>query len=103
MSPSKQVYMITYPNGKIYVGMDLTGTLRYFGSPDNESLTRDFTAEEQRDFTIRKQILWESDTATDAEVRAEEVRQIRARRSNDPSIGYNRWPRDLGSDPDAHR
>jgi hypothetical protein len=27
------VYKITYPNGKIYVGMDLTGTLLYFGSP----------------------------------------------------------------------
>lgn len=36
----KQVYKITYPNGKIYVGMDLTGTLLYFGSPSahNKSL-----------------------------------------------------------------
>jgi hypothetical protein len=23
--PRKQIYKITYPNGKIYVGMDLTG------------------------------------------------------------------------------
>ena len=29
----KQPYKITYPNGKIYVGMDLTGTLTYFGGP----------------------------------------------------------------------
>lgn len=29
----KQVYKITYPVGKIYVGSDLTGTLTYFGSP----------------------------------------------------------------------
>ena len=29
----KQVYKITYPNGKIYLGSDLTGTLTYFGSP----------------------------------------------------------------------
>jgi hypothetical protein len=29
----KQIYKITYPNGKIYVGMDLTGTLLYFASP----------------------------------------------------------------------
>ena len=29
----KQVYKITYPNGKIYVGMDLTGAISYFGSP----------------------------------------------------------------------
>ena len=26
MTRRKQVYKITYPNGKIYVGMDLTGT-----------------------------------------------------------------------------
>jgi hypothetical protein len=30
---NKQVYKITYPNGKIYVGMDLTGAVLYFGSP----------------------------------------------------------------------
>jgi hypothetical protein len=29
----KVVYKITYPNGKIYVGMDLSGTMLYFGSP----------------------------------------------------------------------
>ena len=29
----KQVYKITYPNGKIYVGMDLIGMISYFGSP----------------------------------------------------------------------
>jgi hypothetical protein len=33
MTRRKQVYKITYPNGKIYVGMDLTGTLLYMGSP----------------------------------------------------------------------
>jgi hypothetical protein len=27
MTRRKQVYKITYPNGKIYVGMDLTGSL----------------------------------------------------------------------------
>jgi hypothetical protein len=30
---NKQVYKITYPNGKIYIGMDLTGSISYFGSP----------------------------------------------------------------------
>ncbi len=29
MARSKVVYKITYPNGKIYVGMDLTGTLQH--------------------------------------------------------------------------
>ena len=29
----KQAYKIPYPNGKIYVVMDLTGTVTYFGGP----------------------------------------------------------------------
>jgi hypothetical protein len=33
----KQVYKITYPNGKICVGMDLTGAISYFGSPNARS------------------------------------------------------------------
>jgi hypothetical protein len=34
------VYKITYPNGKIYIGKDLTNTLDYFGSADSTSLKR---------------------------------------------------------------
>lgn len=49
----KVVYKITYPNGKIYVGMDLTGTLTYFGSPSSALIASDFTQDEQRDFTVR--------------------------------------------------
>ena len=30
----KVIYKITYPNGKIYVGMDLTNSINYFGSPN---------------------------------------------------------------------
>ncbi len=30
---SKQVYKITYPNWKVYVGMDLAGSMSYSGSP----------------------------------------------------------------------
>lgn len=33
----KQVYKISYPNGKVYVGSDLTGTLTYFGSPSAQA------------------------------------------------------------------
>ena len=76
--------------------MDLTGTLTYFGSPNAALVAADFTAEQQRDFTIRKEILWESETATDAEVRRKELELIRALRSNEPTIGYNRWPRPRG-------
>jgi hypothetical protein len=89
----KIIYKITYPNGKIYVGMDLTGTLLYFGSPsDPEFIAADFTHEQRLDFTIRKEILWEG-MAADSEVRARELHFIRLLHANDPAIGYNRWPK----------
>ncbi len=31
----KVIYKITYPNGKICIGKDLTGTIDYLGSPDS--------------------------------------------------------------------
>ena len=89
----KVIYKITYPNGKIYVGKDLTDSINYFGSADSRLIERDFSREQRRDFTIRKEILWESETASDSEVNAKEVEFIRALRSNDPDIGYNRWPK----------
>jgi hypothetical protein len=89
----KVIYKITYPNGKIYVGKDLTGTLNYFGSVDSRLIAKDFTPEQQRDFTIRKEILWASDNATDREVNAKEVEFIRALQSNNPTVGYNQWPK----------
>jgi hypothetical protein len=89
----KWIYKITYPNGKIYVGIDLTGTFRYFGSPDSKRLEADFTPEQRRDFTIRREILWESKDAEDAVAKRMEAEFIRNLRSNDPSIGYNRWPK----------
>lgn len=81
------------PNGKIYVGMDLTGTLNYFGSADSRLIEQDFTREQQRNFVIRKEILWESENAPDFEVRRMEIQYIHALRSNDPEVGYNRWPK----------
>lgn len=97
MPRRKQIYKITYPNGKICVGMDLTGTLLYFGSPSaHEQIAADLALDGQRiELTLRKEILWESETATDAEVRAMEIRMIKEHYSNDPAIGYNRSPRFL--------
>lgn len=89
----KVIYKITYPNGKICVGKDLTGTLNYFGSANSKLIERDFTAEQMRDFTVRKEILWESETATDKEVNLKEVELIKELEANDPNIGYNQWPR----------
>lgn len=123
---TKHIYKITYPNGKIYVGMDLTGDIPYVGSPS----ARDQIAHDhgiapalfpqrplQRQtvvkggpchytiqlphlaLTLVKEILWASDDATDAEVRALEGQYIRDTYANHPEIGYNKLPRYL-RDPD---
>jgi hypothetical protein len=92
----KQVYLITYPTGKIYVGKDAIGSYRYFGSPDMASVNADFATlppEVPADYTIRKQVLWESERATDQELSAVEVAMIHKYQANDPAIGYNRWPK----------
>ena len=88
----KLIYKITYPNGKIYIGKDLTDTINYFGSANSALIAADFTRDQRRDFTIRKEILWESEAASDVEVSLKEVEFMRCFRSNDPEIGYNRWP-----------
>ena len=62
-------------------------------SADHAIIALDFTREQRRDFTIRREILWESDTASDVEVRQKELEYITALRSNDPALGYNRWPK----------
>jgi hypothetical protein len=93
----KFIYKITYPNGKIYIGKDLTDSINYFGSANSKLIEKDFTKEERRDFIIRKEILWESETATDKEVSLKEVEYIRHYQSNNPSIGYNQWPRFMES------
>lgn len=92
---TKQVYKITYPTGKIYIGKDSVGSYRYFGSPDIETVNADFRSlpdAQRKDYTVRKQILWESDDATEEELSTMEIRMIREHRSNDPKIGYNRFP-----------
>lgn len=90
----KVVYKITYPNGRIYIGQDRTDSITYFGSPDSALIAADFpTRAERRAFTVTREILWESEDASDAEVTAVEVEMIRHFRSNDPNVGYNRWPR----------
>ena len=85
----KEIYKITYPNGKIYIGKDLTGSINYFGSASNELIAKDFTREERKTFVIRKEIIWESPNATDKEVSTKEVELIKKYQSNNSAIGYN--------------
>jgi len=90
--PTSVVYKITYPNGKIYIGQDRTNSLAYFGSPKSDHVAADFTLEQRQRFTVTKEILWSSDTATPAEVTMKEIEYILALHSNDPSVGYNLNP-----------
>lgn len=89
----KVIYKITYSNGKIYIGQDLTDSINYFGSANSKLIEKDFTREQRRDFVIRKEILWESETASNQEVNAKEVEYILLFRANDPNIGYNQRPK----------
>jgi hypothetical protein len=92
----KIVYKITYPNGKIYVGKDLTDSVNYFGSPDHGIIAKDFTRDQRRVFTVTREILWESDSASDQEVNQKEIEFIYSFKSNDHAIGYNQWPKYKG-------
>ena len=85
----KVIYKITYPNGKIYVGQDRTDSINCYGTASDDLIAKDFTREQRRNFTIRKEILWESLSATETELSSKELEYIRSLRSN----GYNQWPK----------
>jgi hypothetical protein len=80
-------------NGKIYIGQDVTDSINYFGSASSKLIEKDFTREQRRDFVIRKEILWESETASNEEVNKKEIEYVLLFRSNDPSLGYNQRPK----------
>jgi hypothetical protein len=90
------VYKITYPTGKIYIGKDSYGSARYMGTPDPNLINADFEnlpEEVRTSYSVHKEILWQSETASEAELSAKEVEFIRKYNANDPAIGYNRWPK----------
>ena len=89
----KVIYKITYPNGKIYIGKDLVDSINYFGSADSKIIEKDFTREQRKDFTIKKEILFEGENLSDQEINKMEVEFIKKFNSNNPSIGYNQWPK----------
>ena len=87
----KIIYKITYPNGKIYIGKDLTNSINYFGSANSEIIAKDFTREERQNFSIKREILMES--MDESEINKAESKFILEYRSNNPEIGYNQWPK----------
>ena len=70
-----------------------TASINYFGSPDNELIAKDFNREQRRRFAVTREILWESETATQGEVTQKEIEFIISLKSNDPAVGYNQWPK----------
>ncbi|WP_394186049.1 GIY-YIG nuclease family protein [Pseudoalteromonas tetraodonis] len=88
---SKVIYKITYPNGKIYIGKDLTNTFTYFGSVNADLVAADFSLEQRKSITITKDIILESDDTK--EINKREVELIKEYQSNNPEVGYNRWPK----------
>lgn len=89
----KTVFKITYPNGKIYIGQDVTNSINYFGSACDQLIADDFTDDQRKIFTIIREILWASADATNREVTRKELELISEYQSNDPKIGYNRSPK----------
>jgi hypothetical protein len=89
----KVVFKITFPNGKIFVGKDLDDTIVFFGDVDPQLVAKDLSREQRRDFSVRKEILWESETATPEEVNSVEQAYIRTLGANDPSMVYNQRPK----------
>lgn len=87
----KVLYKLTYPNGKIYIGKDLTNSINYWGSASSDLIAQDFSYEERQDMTIRKEIIFESESAD--EINRLEPQYIREYQSNNPTIGYNQWPK----------
>ena len=71
----------------------MTDTINYFGSAYSKIIEKDFTRDQRRDFTIRREILWESEMASNSEVNQKEVELINQFQSNNPAIGYNQWPK----------
>lgn len=88
-----QIYVITYPNGKVYVGQDRTDDINYFGSAHSETVARDFTREQRKHFVIAKDIVKELRNITIQNLNRWEQRFIRQYDSANPDKGYNRSPR----------
>jgi hypothetical protein len=68
-------------------------SINYYGSASSLLIARDFTEEQRRDFTIRRTILREFESAPAADITRKEAELIRRHQSNNPTIGYNRWPK----------
>lgn len=77
----------------IYIGQDVTTSINYFGSASSKLIEKDFNVEERKECTIKKEIIWESETVSNLEGNQKEVEYINLLQSNNPRIGYNQCPK----------
>lgn len=82
------IYMIMYPNGKIYIGQDRTCDINYFGSACSFMIENDF--KNAKEFSVKKIILKELHRKSIKEINAMEKLFIEKYKSNNPAVGYNR-------------
>lgn len=88
-----QIYKITYPNGKIYIGQDRTNDINYFGSAHSPTIAADFPNWQTEPFSVTKEILFDGTKLTIQELNSKEVEYIKRFRSHEDDVGYNRTPR----------
>lgn len=71
---------------------DVTDNINYFDSPDIKLIANHITREERQDFSVRREILWESQSASQKEVNEKEKEFILKFNSNDPKKGTTDLP-----------
>jgi len=85
-----QIYKITYPNSKIYIGQDRTDDINYFGSANSAAIAADFSREQRRVFAITKEVLVDLKGTSIQELNQIERAYIALFESNNHLIGYNK-------------
>lgn len=85
------VYKITYPDGKIYVGVDWgrgCSVVTYMGSPTDIDKNFWHLCKVGETITIKKEILWTGDNKDAAQAKEREF--IAKFDSTNPNFGYNK-------------
>ena len=59
---------------------------------------KNLSREIRLDYTVRKEILWESKDASEKDLSKKEVEYIRKYEANNRDIGYNQWPKFVDKD-----
>lgn len=85
----KQVFKLTFPNRKVFIGKDGRGSITCFEGYSREAVEADFRNVILPAFSITKEVLWESEKAGEEEMETVVERYVRMFRADDPQFGYN--------------